>query len=101
MNLYIYTGILYEVIIKLDKVCSIIFSFTFLIIFYLISLALFLVFLLLMVSSVGCRSDSFDKPVVLGGVEISAAVLNQGEDVYGRYCARCHGSRGRVGTRAS
>lgn len=48
----------------------------------------------LIVLSTGCR-DKFDKARVLGGVEVSAAVLNKGHAVYRSLCARCHGSTGK------
>ncbi len=50
--------------------------------------------LLLIVAGWGCRTDSFDQPMTLGGTEVAPSVLNRGADVYRRYCARCHGSRG-------
>ncbi len=42
----------------------------------------------------GCRSTTFDSPQKLGGKTVAADVLNRGEDVFKRYCTRCHGSRG-------
>ncbi|GEM_PF-2977575 len=36
----------------------------------------------------------FAAAVRLGGVEVSADVLNQGERLYRRYCASCHGEDG-------
>lgn len=36
----------------------------------------------------------FTEPQVLGGVEVSADVLEQGRMVYKRYCLTCHGVKG-------
>jgi len=48
----------------------------------------------------GCRSTTFDEAQQLGGQSVAADVLNRGEDVYKRYCSRCHGSRGNGRTTA-
>jgi mono/diheme cytochrome c family protein len=45
--------------------------------------------------AVGCDDGPrFDAPQVLGGVEIGVDVLEQGERLYIRYCATCHGTQG-------
>ena len=36
----------------------------------------------------------FTEPLVLGGVEVDPATLNEGRDVYTRTCAPCHGDAG-------
>lgn len=45
----------------------------------------------------GCDSGAspeFTAPQNLGGEEISAATLNQGQLLFRRYCASCHGVEG-------
>lgn len=42
----------------------------------------------------GCGSGPFDEPQVLGGVEVSAEVLNRGYRVYRYNCSACHGEAG-------
>lgn len=51
---------------------------------------------LLLFACAACGGDetSFTEPQVLGGVEIDAATLNRGRDVYVRTCAACHGDEG-------
>lgn len=48
------------------------------------------------VALLGCGKGrrSFEEPVVLGGREISADVLNRGEFVYMQRCRGCHGQHG-------
>jgi mono/diheme cytochrome c family protein len=47
------------------------------------------------VQMVGCETKPrFEAPMVLGGQEISAEVLNQGARVYDMRCASCHGNDG-------
>lgn len=52
----------------------------------------------LFVAGLGCELGSsapkFTHAQRLGGVEVSAEVLNQGALLYGRYCASCHGAQG-------
>lgn len=36
----------------------------------------------------------FTEPQKLGGVEVPAAVLNEGHDAYMHYCSACHGEQG-------
>lgn len=36
----------------------------------------------------------FTEPQVLGGVEVPAETLNQGQKLFNRYCASCHGYDG-------
>lgn len=47
---------------------------------------------LALVASIGCGSDG--RSQVLGGAEISAEVLERGEELYIHYCATCHGIEG-------
>ncbi len=44
----------------------------------------------------GCPEEppKFDTPMTLGGVEVSAAVLNAGHRTYEMRCASCHGHDG-------
>ena len=42
----------------------------------------------------GCSDDRFTEPMVLGGVEVSAEVLNRGRENYIIYCRACHGING-------
>lgn len=39
-------------------------------------------------------APSFEAPVVIAGVEVSAETMNRGEQVFARYCASCHGADG-------
>lgn len=49
----------------------------------------------LVVALVACESrPRFEAPMVLGGQEVSASVLNQGARVYDMRCASCHGPDG-------
>ena len=49
----------------------------------------------LVVALVACESKPrFEAPMVLGGHEVSASVLNQGARVYDMRCASCHGNDG-------
>ena len=36
----------------------------------------------------------FTEPMVLGGVEVPAEVLNRGQKLYANHCASCHGADG-------
>jgi len=47
-----------------------------------------------LVLACGAEERSFEQPLVLGGTEVSAEVLNLGEIVYERRCSGCHGERG-------
>jgi mono/diheme cytochrome c family protein len=44
----------------------------------------------------GCNepAPAFTEPMTLGGREVSADTLNQGRDLYGKYCVSCHGETG-------
>lgn len=44
----------------------------------------------------GCgeAQPQFTEPMVLGGVEVSAEVLNRGQKLYANHCASCHGADG-------
>jgi mono/diheme cytochrome c family protein len=44
----------------------------------------------------GCKqpAPAFTEPMTLGGREVSADTLNQGRDLYGKYCVSCHGETG-------
>jgi mono/diheme cytochrome c family protein len=42
----------------------------------------------------GCGGEEFTEPMVLGGVEIPADVLNRGRENYVIYCRACHGTKG-------
>lgn len=42
----------------------------------------------------GAGDEAFTGPLVLGGVEVDAATLNEGREVYLRTCAACHGDEG-------
>jgi mono/diheme cytochrome c family protein len=44
----------------------------------------------------GCNEakPAFTEPMTLGGREVSADTLNQGRDLYGKYCVSCHGETG-------
>jgi mono/diheme cytochrome c family protein len=46
--------------------------------------------------SAGCAEPTpqFTEPMVLGGVEVSAEVLNRGQKLYANHCASCHGADG-------
>jgi mono/diheme cytochrome c family protein len=41
-----------------------------------------------------CEQPAFEKPMKLGGVEVTAATLNQGKEAYTQYCRACHGDKG-------
>jgi mono/diheme cytochrome c family protein len=47
-------------------------------------------------SAMGCQqaAPAFTEPMTLGGREVSADTLNQGRDLYGKYCVSCHGETG-------
>lgn len=47
-------------------------------------------------ATAGCgdRAPVFTEPVVLGGQEVSADVLNRGARVYALFCVSCHGADG-------
>jgi len=49
---------------------------------------------LLAVGLAACGEEGFDEPVVLGGQEVSADVLNLGKETYTLYCRACHGMNG-------
>lgn len=44
----------------------------------------------------GCNepAPAFTEPMTLGGREVSADTLNQGRDLYFKYCVSCHGETG-------
>lgn len=42
----------------------------------------------------GGPDEAFTRPRVLGGIEVDAATLNEGREVYTRTCAACHGDDG-------
>jgi len=44
----------------------------------------------------GCTeaAPAFTEPMTLGGREVSADTLNQGRDLYFKYCVSCHGETG-------
>lgn len=44
----------------------------------------------------GCDAPTpaFSEPMVLGGQEVSAEILNRGARVYGMFCVSCHGVDG-------
>jgi mono/diheme cytochrome c family protein len=42
----------------------------------------------------GYRTHGFKEPMKLGGKEVSAAVLTEGERSYALYCRACHGDKG-------
>lgn len=44
----------------------------------------------------GCTepAPAFTEPMTLGGREVSADTLNQGRDLYFKYCVSCHGESG-------
>lgn len=44
----------------------------------------------------GCNqpAPAFTEPLTLGGREVSADTLNQGRDLYFKYCVSCHGESG-------
>lgn len=42
----------------------------------------------------GCGEPHFNEGMTLGGVEVSAEVLNQGYEAYTHYCRACHGAEG-------
>jgi mono/diheme cytochrome c family protein len=49
----------------------------------------------LVVALLACESrPRFETPVVLGGLEVSASVLNEGARIYEMRCASCHGRDG-------
>ena len=49
----------------------------------------------LVVALVACESKPrFEAPMVLGGAEVSAEVLNAGARIYDMRCASCHGRDG-------
>jgi mono/diheme cytochrome c family protein len=41
-----------------------------------------------------CNEQHFSSAEVLGGVSVPAERLNHGRQLYGRYCASCHGIKG-------
>jgi len=43
---------------------------------------------------VGCTEQVFTEPMLLGGEEIEPEILNEGHDLYMRYCYACHGVAG-------
>lgn len=45
---------------------------------------------------VGCNESApaFTEPMTLGGREVSPDTLNQGRDLYFKYCVSCHGDTG-------
>lgn len=51
---------------------------------------------LAMLAMLGCTepAPAFTEPLTLGGREVSADTLNQGRDLYGKYCVSCHGETG-------
>ena len=49
---------------------------------------------LLAMGLVACGEEGFDEPMVLGGQEVSADVLNLGKETYVLYCRACHGMNG-------
>ena len=55
---------------------------------------------LLAIGLVACGEEGFDEPVVLGGQEVSADVLNLGKETYVLYCRACHGMNGEPSTPA-
>jgi mono/diheme cytochrome c family protein len=44
----------------------------------------------------GCSepAPAFTEPMTLGGREVSPETLNQGRDLYFKYCVSCHGESG-------
>lgn len=56
---------------------------------------------LLCVCATSCEREPFEEGRTLGGVEISAEVLNRGYGVYQRYCVSCHGAEGNGAGKAS
>lgn len=44
----------------------------------------------------GCNepAPAFTEPLTLGGREVSPETLNQGRDLYFKYCVSCHGDTG-------
>ena len=53
--------------------------------------------LLLLAPAVACKGyepQGFREPVKLGGKEVPAAVLTEGEKAYALYCRTCHGEKG-------
>ena len=42
----------------------------------------------------GYRTQGFTEPMKLGGKEVPAAVLSEGERRYALYCRACHGDKG-------
>ncbi|MBI5510369.1 MAG: c-type cytochrome [Deltaproteobacteria bacterium] len=53
-----------------------------------------LLFSPLLLAVLACDGDAFKEPRVLGGVSVTAEVLNRGRATYGRFCAVCHGDNG-------
>lgn len=43
-------------------------------------------------------NNHFSEPMTLGGRVVAPATLNRGRDVYGRFCATCHGHDGTAQT---
>jgi mono/diheme cytochrome c family protein len=51
--------------------------------------------LLALTALAACKGQPrFTEPQTLGGVQVTAAELNEGRDVYMHYCYACHGERG-------
>jgi mono/diheme cytochrome c family protein len=55
-----------------------------------------LVMLVMLVMLGGCNegAPAFTEPLTLGGREVSPETLNQGRDLYFKYCVSCHGDSG-------
>jgi mono/diheme cytochrome c family protein len=51
---------------------------------------------LAMLAMLGCSepAPAFTEPMTLGGREVSPDTLNQGRDLYFKYCVSCHGETG-------
>jgi mono/diheme cytochrome c family protein len=45
-------------------------------------------------AGISCDETQFSKPLILGGQEVPAAVLNRGLTAYRHYCVGCHGMKG-------
>jgi mono/diheme cytochrome c family protein len=52
-------------------------------------------------SVAACGGKTFDEPLVLGGKTVAPATLNDGEAVFVRFCATCHGYDGKADTPAA
>lgn len=50
--------------------------------------------LLAVLGLAACGEPAFEKPMTLGGVQISAEQLNRGKEAYTQYCRACHGDKG-------